>query len=1032
MKKLRLYNIIIGWIVFAISAVVYLSTLEPTASLWDCGEFIATAFKLQVGHPPGAPLFMITARLFTFLAHGDLTKVALMVNTMSGLASAFTILFLFWSISHLAIKLVNPENEIKTWQYIAIFGSAAVGALAFTFTDSFWFSAVEGEVYASSSFYTAIVFWAILKWENVADEKFANRWIILIAYLMGLSIGVHLLILLAIPAIILVYYFKKFEVTRKGIIFASLISFAVLGGVMYVIIPGVIWVASLFELLFVNSFGLPFNSGIYFYAVLLITGLIYGIHYTYQKRKVISNTIFLAITVILIGYSSFAMIVIRSHADPPMDENDPETVFSLMYYLNREQYGDRPLLVGQYFNANVEGSVEKKATYTKRNGRYEVTNHKVEYKYNKDYTTIFPRMYSNDATHIDAYLDWGNINESDVFLPLTDENGQIRTDSKGHPVYDRNKPKEKPTFGQNLRFFFSYQLDYMYFRYFMWNFSGRQNDNQGYGGPLNGNWITGIPPIDNLLIGEKVDMPSEMKHNPSRNKYYMLPFILGIIGILYQYQKAKKDFWVVMVLFFMTGIAIVLYLNQTPFQPRERDYAYAGSFYAFAIWIGLGVLGIIEFIGTRAKNNASASLITLFCLIIVPGIMAKENWKDHDRSGRYLVRDIASNYLNSCEPNAILFTNGDNDTFPLWYAQDVEGIRTDVRVVNLMLLNMDWYIEQMQRKAYNSDALPISLTEDKYINGTRDAIYIQERFQKASAKEIIEFVGSDDPATRVQSYDGKLYDYVPVRNYYVPVDTLKVLKNGTVKSKDASLVVKQLEGKLSGNYLTKSDMIVLDIIANNNWDRPIYFVSTGHSGTVGLENYLQLDGFAYRLVPIKTVTSSFDKGRVDTDVLYDKLMNTYQYGRMNQPDVYLDNFHLRTLLVVRMKYRFSRLAMELAEKGDLVKAEQVLDRITELTPSKNVPYDMFNPGIAEAYYKINKFDKGNKMFSSLIDIADRHLKYYASLNPKYVKSMEEEITYQMRILGNTMQVARQYNQTEMAKLAEDLFTKYNQKFSIFR
>ena len=1032
MKKLRLYNTILGWIVFAISAFVYLSTLEPTASLWDCGEFIATAFKLQVGHPPGAPLFMITAKFFSLFAGGDVTKVALMVNIMSGLASAFTILFLFWTITHLVIKIVKPNDEIKAWQYIAILGSGIVGALAFTFTDSFWFSAVEGEVYASSSFYTAIVFWAILKWENVADEKYANRWLIFCAYLMGLSIGVHLLNLLTIPAIILIYYFKKFEITRKGIIFASLISIVALGGVMYVIIPGVVWVASIFELLFVNSFGLPYNSGVLIYAVLLIGGLIYGILLTHRHKKVIANTILLVVTVIIVGYSSFSMIVIRSLADTPMDENDPESVFALMYYLNREQYGDRPLMVGQYFNAPVEGSIESKPTYTKRNGKYVITNRKVEYNYNKDFTGFFPRMYSTDATHIDAYLEWAKIKESDLYYPQTDANGQIRTDSKGHTIYDRNKPKEKPTFSQNLRFFFKYQIGFMYFRYFMWNFSGRQNDNEGYGGPLNGNWITGIPPIDHLLIGEKPDMPSEMKNNPSRNKYYLLPFILGIIGLLYQYQKNKKDFWVVMAFFFMTGLAIVLYLNQTPFQPRERDYSYAGSFYAYAIWIGLGVAGIIEFLGNRAKNITSASLITLFTLILVPGIMAKENWKDHDRSGRYSTRDIAYDYLNSCAPNAILFTNGDNDTFPLWYAQDVEGIRTDVRVVNLMLLNMDWYIEQMHRKAYNSDPLPFTLTIDKYINGTRDAVYIQERFQKASAKEIIEFVGSDDPAVRLQAYDGKSYNYVPVRNYYVPVDTQKVINNGTVKMQDAQLVVNKLEGKFGGNYLTKSDLIVLDIIANNNWERPIYFVSTGHSGTVGLENYLQLDGFAYRLVPIKTVSSGFDKGRVDADILYDKLMNTFQYGRMNEPDVYLDNFQLRTLLVVRMKYRFSRLATELADKGDYIRAEKVLDRITELTPPQNVPYDMFNPGIAEAYYRINKFDKGNKMFLSLIDLANRHLKYYSSFNQKYISSIEEEITYQMRILANTMQVAHQYNQTEVAKQAEDLFSKYNQRFSIFR
>jgi len=1032
MKKLQFYNTILGWVVFAISAVVYLMTLESTTSLWDCGEFIATAFKLQVGHPPGAPLFMITARFFSLFAGGDVTKVALMVNAMSGLASAFTILFLFWTITHLAIKLLKPSEDIKTWQYIAILGSALVGSLTYTFSDTFWFSAVEGEVYASSSLYTAFVFWAILKWENTADEKYANRWLILIAYVMGLSIGVHLLNLLAIPAIILVYYFKKYEVTRKGIIITLFLSFAILGGIMYVIMPGVIWFASRFELLFVNSFGLPYNSGVIFFILLLIGGIIYGLYYTHKERKIIANTVVLMITVILLGYSSFSMIVIRSLADTPMDENNPETVFALMYYLNREQYGDRPLFSGQYFNANVEGSKETKPTYTKRNGKYEITNYKVTYNYNKEFTTIFPRMYSNDNDHVSVYLNWAGIKESDVYQPALDAEGKIRQDSQGRTIYDHNKPKNKPSFAQNLKFFFKYQFNHMYFRYFMWNFAGRQNDNQSFGDAINGNWITGIQPIDNMLIGAKSNMPAEMKNFPSRNVYYLLPFLLGVIGLVYQYKKHNKDFWIVMLLFFMTGIAIVIYLNQTPNQPRERDYAYAGSFYAYAIWIGLGVLGVIDLIGKLFKNSAGAIAVTTVCLVAVPVVMAKENWHDHDRSGRYLARDIAYNYLNSCAPNAILFTNGDNDTFPLWYAQDVEGIRTDVRVVNLMLLNMDWYVQQMQRKAYESDPLPISLKPDQYINGTRDAVYIQERFKQASAKEIIEFVGSDNAATKVQSYDGRSFDFVPVRTFYLTIDSAKILKNGTVKQKDASLIVDTIKARLGGSYITKSDLIALDIIANNNWERPIYFVSTGHSGTLGLENYLQLEGFAYRLVPIKTTTNNFDKGRIDTDILYENLMNNFHYGRMNEPDVYLDNFHLRTLLVIRMKYRFTRLAIELAQKGDLVKAEKVLDRLVELTPKSNIPYDMFTPGIAEAYFKINKFEKGTAIFNDLIDIADRHLNYYFKLSPKFMASAEEDITYQMRILANTMQIAQQNNQTELFKKVEPLFNSYNLKFSRLR
>jgi hypothetical protein len=1034
MKTLRLYNTILGWLVFVISATVYLMTLEPTASLWDCGEFIATAFKLQVGHPPGAPLFMITARFFSLFAGGDVTKVAFMVNLMSGLASAFTILFLFWTITHLAIKIVKPIDKPKPWQYVAILGSALVGSVAYTFSDTFWFSAVEGEVYASSSFYTAIVFWAILKWENIANEKYANRWLILIAYLMGISLGVHLLNLLAIPAIVLVYYFKKYTVTRNGLIAAIIIAFLFLGAIMYVIIPGLVWGASRFELLFINGFGLPYNSGILFYAALLIGGVIFGILYTHRKRLVLANTIILVITVIILGYSSFSMIVIRAFADPPMNENNPKTVFALMYYLNREQYGDRPLIKGQYFNARVLDAKEGKPTYTQRNGKYVITNRKVSYIYDKKYTTIFPRMFSNDEEHINFYLEWGGIKENDVYEPLVNANGQVQTDATGRIKYDHSKPKNKPSFGQNLKFFFSYQLIHMYFRYFMWNFSGRQNDIQGYGSPLHGNWITGIPPIDNLLNGENANMPDEIKNHPARNKYYLIPFILGIIGLLYHSMRHKKDFWIVMVLFVMTGIAIVIYLNQKPYEPRERDYAYAGSFYAFAIWIGLGILGLIEVIGKKAQNVTAAITITLLSLVFVPGIMAKENWDDHDRSGRYTTRDIAYDYLNSCAPNAILFTNGDNDTFPLWYAQDVEGIRTDVRVINLMLLNMDWYIDQMKRKAYNSDPIQISLKPNQYINGKRDVVYIQDRFGKTfDAKELLGFISSDNAAAKLATQDGRLVDYVPSRKFYIPVDSVKVINNGTIKPENANEIVKRLEGKLGGNYMTKSDLIALDIITNNNWKRPIYYASTGHSGTLGLEDYLQLDGLAFRLVPISTKTvANFEKGRIDTEILFDKLMNTFHYGRMNAADVYLDNFHLRTFSVIRLRFRFARLANALAEKGDNKRAEQVLDKIVELTPHKKIPYDMFMPGIAEAYYRINKFEKGTAILDKMTDIADRHLKYYLSLKPNYIKSIEDEITYQMRVLMNSMQLARQYNQTNLANKAEGLLTNYNQQSSRFR
>lgn len=1031
MKTLRLYNRILGWGVFFIAAVVYLLTLEPTTSLWDCGEFIASAYKLQVGHPPGAPLFMIVARFFSLFAGGDVTKVALMVNALSGLASAFTILFLFWTITHLGIKILKPDENIKSWQIVAILGSSFVGALAYTFSDTFWFSAVEGEVYASSSLFTAIVFWAILKWENVSDEKYANRWIILIAYMMGLSIGVHLLNLLAIPAIVLVYYFKKYTYTRKGLLSVILISFVILGGIMYVIIPGVIWLASRFELLFVNGFGMRYNSGVFVYAALLIGGLIYGILYTHKKKKILGNTIILAITVIIIGYSSFSMIVIRSLANPPMDENSPETVFSLMYYLNREQYGDRPLISGQYFNAPRPEIKEGKPTYTQIDGKYVITNRKSKPIYDKKYTTVFPRMYSSQPEHILEYLDWGKINEQDIYNVRYDQEGNVVRNRQGKVVYDRSNPKKTPKFSSNLRFFFTYQIGHMYFRYFMWNFAGRQNDTQGHGGPINGNWITGINFIDKILIGGSTnDMPEEMKNLPSRNTYFLLPLILGIFGAFFHAKKQEFDFSIVLALFVMTGIAIVVYLNQTPVQPRERDYAYAGSFYAFAIWIGLGVLSIIEFLNKRLNKNLSAILVSVLTLVLVPGIMAKENWNDHDRSGRYTTRDIAYDYLNSCEPNSILFTGGDNDTFPLWYAQEVEGIRTDVRVVNLMLLNMDWYIDQMKNKAYESEPLPLKIKSSQYINGTRDAVPILDQYQQSfDARDIIEFVVSDLKDTKLPPQYGKNIDFVPARKFFIPVDTARVIANGTVKSKNKNQLVNRLEGRLAGNYLTKSNLAALDIIANNNWNRPIYFVGSNHTDELGLSNYLQLDGLAYRLVPIQTITgSSFEVGRIDSEIMYNNLMNKFRYGRMNEDDVYLDNFHLRTLSVIRLRFRFMRLANQLAAEGDFERAEEVLDRIMELTPHSNVPYHVFVPGIAESYYQINKFDKGNEIFSFLMNQSDQYLNYYFSFNMRNQRRIQDEIDYRMRIIGNIMRIASQYNQTELSKEAEKLYMNYYEAY----
>ena len=1026
MNSFKLYNRIFGWLVFVIASGTYILTAEPTVSLWDCGEFIASAYKLQVGHPPGAPLFMIIARVFTLFAGDNVENVAFMVNTMSALASGFTIMFLYWSIIHLALKVTGREN-LKPYQVVAIFGSGLVGALAYTFSDTFWFSAVEGEVYAMSSFFTAVVFWAILKWENIADEKYANRWLILIAYLMGLSIGVHLLNLLAIPAIVMVYYFKKYKTTRNGVIGALAIGGALLGGVQYIIIPGLIWLASKFELLFVNGFGLPYKSGVLVYSLLVIASLAYGIYITQKRGQVILNTAILMITVIIIGYSSYSMIVIRSLANPPMDENSPDTIFKLQSYLNREQYGDRPLAKGQMFNAPVIDFKDGKKYYSQRNGRYEVTNVKTEYLYDSKYTTMFPRMWSAENNHVNEYMDWAKIKEKDVYQVRRDQQGNVVKDRNGNPQYDRGNPKNKPSLAQNIRFLFTYQIGHMYFRYFMWNFAGRQNDEQGHGEITNGNWISGIPFIDKMIIGDGVNMPDEIKNHKARNKYYMLPLILGLLGLFFHYNAHKKDFWVVALLFILTGIAIIIYLNQYPLQPRERDYAYAASFYAFAIWIGLGVLGLIELAGKAFKNTPASVGITVVCLLLVPGIMAKENWDDHDRSGRYTTRDIAYNYLMSCAPNAILFTNGDNDTFPLWYAQEVEGIRTDVRIVNLMLLNMDWYVDQMKMKAYDSEPLPISLKHEQYADGTRDMVFVQERYQQSfPAKQIMDFVSSDNQSTKVPTQSGKSFDFIPTRTFTVTVDTADVIAKGVVKPKDAHLIETELVGRF-GSRLTKSDLIAFDIIANNNWERPIYYVATGHSGVLGLDDYLQLEGLAYRLVPIKT-PGRYERGRIDTDIMYDNLMNRFKFGRMNEEDVYLDHFHLRTLNVIRLRMRFTRLANALIEENKFEKAEAVLDKIVELTPHSNMQYDYFILGVADAYYKINRFEKANTIITKLLDVNESHLDYYLSMSKKNRELIRQEIGTHFQVMSNIGQMTQRYNQTDIADRAKNYIDENQYRF----
>ncbi|MEA3446711.1 MAG: DUF2723 domain-containing protein [Bacteroidota bacterium] len=1017
MKQFKLANNIFGWISFLIAAIVYIMTIEPTTSFWDCGEFITTANKLQVGHPPGAPTFMILSRFFSLFA-SDVTSVAKMINILSALASGFTIMFLFWTITHIARKIVTRMGELNMGGIIAIIGSGFVGAMSYAFSDTFWFSAVEAEVYASSSLFTAMVFWAILKWEDVAHEPYANKWIVLIAYLMGLSIGIHLLNLLAIPAIVFVYYYKKYKVSQKGIAIVFLVSLVILGGIMYVIIPWIIVIASKFELFFVNGLGMPFNSGNLIYIFLLLSSIVFGLYYTYIKKKYLLNTIILSITVIIIGYSSFTMVVIRSLANPPMDQNNPETVFALLSYLNREQYGDRPLVKGQYFNSPLDPknpTSEGKAVYIQKNDEYVVSDYKQTYNYDSRFTTFFPRMYSSQNKHIKEYKKWTNF--------------------KGRPIRTTNRSGEpetiyKPTFGENLQFFFVYQIGYMYLRYFMWNFSGRQNDIQGHGEIDKGNWISGIPFIDDSRLGPQDKLPDYLKNNKANNKLYMLPLLLGILGLIFLFQRNQKDFWIVTLLFIFTGLAIVVYLNQYPLQPRERDYAYAGSFYAFTIWIGLGVLALSQWMKKFAPATISAGLATVISLILVPGIMASENWDDHDRSHRYTARDFAYNYLNSCAPNAILFTNGDNDTFPLWYAQEVEGIRTDIRVCNLSYLSTDWYIDQMKRKAYDSEPVPFSMTHDQYVQGTRDYVPIYERFKEyVPLRQIIDFVADDSQRTKVNPQAEEMLDYIPAKKLRIPVDKQKILDKGIVSPRFADKIVDNIDWKMNKNFLMKNDLMVLDLLATFNWDRPVYFaITVGRDSYVKLENYFQIEGLAYRLVPIKTSSKGGHIGHIDTDIMYDNMINKFQWGNINDPRVYLDENNQRMLMNFRSN--FGRLALELFKEGKEEKAREVADRCQELMPNERVPFNYFNIGIAEVYYNLKDNEKANEIINVLLDKSVQELDFYFSLNSEMFSRSATNAQRTLALMQELVKITKRYKASKLQKEIEEKFYDYYGKLNI--
>jgi len=1008
-------NNITGWIVFAIASLVYLLTIEPTAPFWDCGEFIATAYNMEIGHPPGASFWMLLSKLASLFAFGDGAAVAKTMNVLSALCSGFTILFLFWSITHLARKFFfGKEREPGKGDLFAILGAGVVGALAYTFTDSFWFSAVESEVYAMSSLFTAAVFWAILKWENVADQPGSDRWLILIAYLMGLSIGVHILNLLALPAIVLVYYFKKHPVTRKGVFYAVAGSFLLLAILLYGVIQLTIKVASWFELFFINTVGLPYNSGVIIFILILIAALVFALLWSYRKGKVMWNTVFLMICFIMIGYASIIILPIRSAANPPLDENNPDNTLSLLSYVNREVYGQRPLLHGEYFNAPMVDYKEGKNIYYMKDGKYAVADTRTEYVYDKRFTTFFPRMYnSQESKYADAYKQWGKIKGRPVRIQNPDGEGEVRN---------------VPTFGENLRFFFRYQLGHMYFRYFMWNFSGRQSDEQGYGNINSGNWITGIKFLDAMRLGPQDNLPKTLTENKGRNSYFMLPLILGLIGAWFYYKRHKLGFWTVTLLFIMTGAAIIVYLNEVPVTPRERDYVYVGSFYAFAMFIGVGVIALYELVRKKLDPKISALAATGVCLLAVPVLLATQNWDDHDRSGRYTAHDFAYNYLIGLDKNALIFTNGDNDTFPLWYIQEVEKVRQDVRVCCLPFLPQDWYIDQLKRTYYTSKALPISMEFEQYRQGKRGYVpVLNEIKQPYDLKELVDYASSDDPRAIRTSTTGRKFNVIPASTFRLPVDRNQVLKTGTVTPDRISQVDSAIVWSMGQDQVYKDELVILDILANNNWERPIYYTTPGQSGSVKLDNYLELQGLCYRLIPVKGERQTSMSGMVDTDILYDNLVNKFRYTHFNDPNVYQDETCRR--MMQNLKNNFYRLVNALLDEGDSAKALAAMNKLEEVMPLDVVGYTFWDVDAGDIWFRLGNPEKGRETVKTAFESVKDNLDYYLSLPANLINSVSADIQnalgYEMRKL---MQIAEDHKEDALLKEIEGKFNEYYSRY----
>ena len=1067
------WNTILGWFAFAIAFTVYALTIEPTVSFWDAGEYILTSAKLQVGHPPGAPLFQMLGAFFSMFAL-EPTQIGAMLNMMSGAASAFTILFMFWTITLLLKKLVKSEEEFTDSKKIAILGSGLVGSLAFTFTDSFWFNAVETEVYAMATLIMAVMFWLALRWEQDMDKPRGNRWLILIAFVIGLSFGVHFMGLLTIPAMGLIYFFKNYKtVTVTNFIVANVISAAILLFIFKLLLPNALKIFSASEIFFVNSLGMPFNSGTIIAFIIVVAAFYFGLKYTRDHQKHMANTLVLCLMFIFIGFSCWLMLPIRANANVVINENDPSDARELLAYYNLEQYPETHLFYGPLFTEQYTGLdenqpyVDDKPNYEKdvEAGKYVIVN---DYKnakqnFNSEQAAILPRMWSSDNAEnymmFTGLLDFKVKREYQSEPQVTDMVASFRASVReGQVDYsDYNKflkqfgqylDIEKPSLLQNIGYMVEYQFGYMYWRYFMWNFVGRQNDIQGKYDDLNGNWISGINPIDSWHLNMSQDnLPSDVLNNKARNTYYFLPLILGLIGFLFLIGRDKKMFWTLLVFFLMTGLAIQFYTNVRPFEPRERDYSVVGSFYVFAIWIGFGVYAIFDALRKYTASKFLPHAITLACLVLVPGILAANNWDDHDRSGRKTAHAMAIKYLESCAPNAILFTIGDNDTFPLWYAQEIEGIRRDVRVVNTSLFQTDWYIDQMKRKAYDSDPIPSQLTHAQYRYGTRDYIVEKEITKDTlSIKDFMDFVSSDNPRTKLKyalqqegrdigSYPPSMLNsnYYPTKFVRIPVDKASVLKNGIVKPEDADKIVSDIVIEIKGSALYKNRLLMLDIIANNNWERPIYFTggSFGDDDYIWMKDYLQLDGLVYKLVPIRTAVDKanpFDMGRVDSELMYNKVMS-WEWGNSGDPHIYHDVETRKNGITYRGN--LARLMEQLINEEQPEKAEKIADLAMEKMPVDYFGYYTLLEPYISGYYEVGSIEKARKLYKEVSKKYQESLTYYSGLPIETQTRYLDEIVTDIERYRSLVDIVVVYNDKDFAMEETEKFNNFLQLFKHF-